>query len=220
MRVVATEEQNVVISPFDVIPLQTQRLTQFDQYKKTNYLIDSIFNFDGEDLTPFAPIEEDFLVDSFNMLGVPESLVAEVYDEDEAIAKNAIEETRLYLADSYLDELETDDLVDYLGDSHTHNKLKEIGEDLIDDEDYMADWYAIFSKGDPKLKRYGDDGKLLKGHKRMITIGHNKKTGEPIKKEAWVYDRGGEPSHAEKGHKRGASSPTRHHKKTLKLLHN
>jgi len=125
---------------------------QHDIYRKSKYFVDSILNIDIEQDSEFlvdsfvTANEDDILdiVDKMETLGVPNSLIDDFLDEDDAISANALEETRQFLADSYLDDYEPRDISDSL---------------------YMADWGAVFGKcsGQDEKTRTGHSGQILYG---------------------------------------------------------
>jgi len=130
-----------------------------DIYQKSKYFVDSILNIDIEQDPEFlvdsfsvanglseGDMEEGILeiVDKMETLGVPNSLIDDYLDEDDAISANALEETRQFLADSYLDDYEPRDIADSL---------------------YMADWGAVFGKcsSQDEKTRTGHSGQVLYG---------------------------------------------------------
>jgi len=120
-------EEELILSEWDMLSRPEQNRYRFDTYRRCSNLVDSLLSFDGEAEDKDEEIEKffmtsgvddeekwDYMMDSLKSLEVPETLLEDFQDDDTAIVINAFEETREYLADTFLDEYEPVEVVDAL----------------------------------------------------------------------------------------------------------
>ena len=224
MRIIdpETEINEVRLTSLDVVPDLVVNRAIYDNYNRTRYLMDSILNIDiekdgKESMDEFSTsmmnndIDADFLMDSFEMLDAPGTLVEDIFSEDSDIALNGLEEMRLYIADSFLSDFNIDEVVDDIAMHHTHNQVVELGEELLNDEEYMADNFTIAKKCSAvkDMERYGDDGVKLVPRDTKIRTGKKTKTGKDAIINGCVWERPKNNPHSGQANPRGKSSPTR-----------